>query len=77
MTYSTQNAGRLPIIDQSCLVTYSVDENVFGDGEDAIENGALGFYVVERSHIDGETYIWPNIYPTAEAAHAALFEAFA
>jgi hypothetical protein len=57
---------RLPIVDQSApLVSYFVDQDVFGEE-------LPGFFVVEHSKIDGDYYIWPECYDSAQSAHEAI-----
>jgi hypothetical protein len=58
---SYQNFNRLPIVDQSMpLVTYTVEQNVYGDEEEI-----AGWFIVERSVIDGV-----NILPFCFGTHA-------
>lgn len=65
---SYQNFNRLPIIDQSApLTTFTVEENVFGD-----EDEVAGWFIVEHSAIDNDTYILPDVYATKQEAFAAL-----
>ena len=71
---SYQNFNRLPIIDQTApMVSYTVEQNVYGDDQDAIENGAIGWYVVEHSAINGD-YIIPAWFATKQAAFDAMLE---
>jgi hypothetical protein len=59
MTY--QNASRLPIIDQTLpMSTFTLEQDVFGD-----EDGMDGWFIVERSVIDGV-----NILPFCFGTHA-------
>jgi len=70
---SFQNLNRLPIIDQLApLTTYTVDRDIYGSGPDEVEHGVTGWFVIQHSAIDGSTYIWPVIYPSAAAAHEAI-----
>ena len=64
MTY--QNLNRLPIISGP-LTTYTIERNVFGE-----EPQAAGWFIVEHSAIDNDTYILPSIFGTRAEASAAL-----
>ncbi len=67
---SYQNFNRLPIVDQTApLVTYTVEQNVFGDEEEV-----AGWFVVEHSAIDNDTYIFPRYYATQQDAFNAMTE---
>ena len=67
---SYQNFNRLPIVDQTApLVTFTVEENVFGD-----EDEVAGWFIVEHSAIDNDTYIFPEVYADRQTAFAAMLE---
>lgn len=65
---SYQNFNRLPIVDQTApLITFTVEKNVFGD-----EDEVAGWFIVEHSAIDNDTYIWPSVYSTKQEAFEDL-----
>lgn len=65
---SYQNFNRLPIVDQSMpLVTYTVEQNVYGDEEEI-----AGWFIVEHSAIDRDTDILPMWYATRQDAYNAM-----
>lgn len=67
---SYQNFNRLPILDQSMpLVTYTVEQNVYGDEEEV-----AGWFVVEHSAIDNDTYVFPQWYATHGEAFNAMLD---
>jgi hypothetical protein len=68
MTY--QNFNRLPIVDQAMpLVTYTVEQDVYGDEEEI-----AGWFIVEHSAIDNDTYVLPQWYATRQDAYNAMLE---
>lgn len=65
---SYQNFNRLPIVNGP-LVTFTVEQNVYGDDE-----RARGWFIVEHSAIDNDTYIFPEIYADRQTAFAAMLD---
>jgi hypothetical protein len=67
---SYQNFNRRPIVDQSMpLVTFTVEQDVYGD-----EPEVSGWFIVEHSAIDNDTYIFPHVYADRQTAFAAMLD---
>ena len=64
---SYQNFNRLPIVDQTApMVTYTVEQNVYGDEEEI-----AGWFIVEHHVIQGVD-IFPQLYATRQAAYNSM-----
>lgn len=67
---SYPNANRLPIIDQTApLSTLTVEQDVYGD-----EPEVSGWFIVEYSAIDNDTYVLPMWYATRQDAYNAMLD---